>query len=249
MKTATKNRIQTLIESVKACYDNVSSDQFPPTAEIATKIIDSNFLNDENFQELIKRQGSTLEASLLKRIRAVNAIQNSRDYGKQINTDDIGELLLSSVMELDSSYIVSSIGSQGFLSIPISRHWKPLTEFDMIRIHIWDESLNEYIDQEKLETFSIHSHKFHAQSWVMKGTVINRVYNVTETKEATDYSLFDITSKELNNVNRHTSIAINADRNVILNLQREEEHSAGQSYVIPVGEFHQSRVLTSIKFQ
>lgn len=247
MKPETKDRIQSLIKSVKACYDDVSHDQFPPTDKLATEIIESDFLNDENFNELIKRQDSQLEASLLKRIRAVNAIQNSRNNGHQINTGEIARLLISSVLELDSSHVVSSIGSQGFLSIPISRHWKPLTEFDMLRIHIWDDSLNQHIDQEKLEIFSIHSHKFHAQSWVIKGTVINRVYDVTDSKEATDYSLFNITSKELNKVNRHTSVAENTNRHVVLNLQREEEHSSGESYAIPVGEFHQSRITTSPK--
>jgi hypothetical protein len=231
-----------IIDSVKHCYSNIKPNQFSPTNQIADKLIQANIFEHENLEDFFCSINSSLELSLIKRVIAVNAVRQARDNGIPFNSAKIWKLLISSILELDSSQVLSSLGSQGFLSVPISRVWKPLTEFDMIRIHIWDKSLDKYLNKEKVETFSIHCHKFHAHSWIMNGNLINSVYEVKETENDNKHALFKIERGDSKNAKSHTSLAVNTNSKVDLKLKQKVEYTTGDSYQVPIGEFHQSKV-------
>lgn len=66
-----------------------------------------------------------------------------------------------------------------------------MSMFEFIRLHIWDKSLEDYIDQNASTNFSIHTHSFHAHSWIVTGKIINDRYTVTESDKISPYIIYN----------------------------------------------------------
>ena len=137
---------------------------------------------------------------------------------KDLNIKFVWNLIAKSIRIIPIDYTISSIGSQGFLSIPLYKKDNSLDTFDFIRLHIWDDSLDKLIDVEKMENFSIHSHTFFAKSWIITGKIINDRYDFTTNSDDGEHSFFEVVyNNSLNQVNQHSSKAVNKNINTKLN--------------------------------
>lgn len=158
------------------------------------------------------------------------------------STKQIWELIFQSLDKLNGTDILATIGSQGFLSIPLFHQDKKDESFEFLRLHIWDKSFEEFIDWEKTEKFSIHSHQFHAQSRILLGEIENWQFNVEDSVTPTDNSYFRIEWNNLENVNQKTSNAVNSGRFAKLKLTEQKTYKKEDAYEVQAGQFHKSKV-------
>lgn len=182
--------------------------------------------------------------SILMRIIGVYMIIDARDNNVKLDTKKTWELISNSILKIALENTISSIGSQGFLSIPLYKYDPNLENFDFIRLHIWDTSLNELMDLEKCELFGIHTHSFYAKSWIIAGELVNERFDHVLNSDNAKHSIFDVIYNDsLNNVNQHTSTAINKHINVEIIEKSRELYKTGDSYEIEAGKFHRSNFI------
>lgn len=194
---------------------------------------------------LAERKEDKLFSAIIKRMVAVKTILNAERYNQNYDIDKVMKLVLDSLFQLNEGALISSIGSQGFLSIPLFRLDKDEVSFQFLRLHIWDSALTDFIDFEKVKDFSIHSHQFHATSWIVAGEVNNTRVDVRETEEETSFSLFRIDWNNSGNcVNQKTSVAVNTERFVATKINLMERYRKGEQYEIKAGEYHISSINT-----
>jgi hypothetical protein len=233
---------KTILNSITRCYADGISDKLPSVSDFPSNITDSNgkidFSRLQNFGE---SQSNEFIRSIINRIIATNQLQTARSLDIELDVRAIWSLVAESITILPRESTISSIGSQGFLSILLFKFDETKSQFDFIRLHIWDNSLNKYLDKEKNETFSIHTHSFHAQSWVLIGKVVNDRYKVVETGGSANSSLFTVEyNKTLNEINQHTSVAKNSGIDVDVNQTSHEIHMPGSTYEVKSGNYHKS---------
>lgn len=230
------------LNSIACCYSKDCSHLLPKPTDFPNNIFDkqenldiSQIINFANTQENI------FIKSISKRIIAIYNVIQSRDTNTCLDIYYIWKLISESILLLPCEFTIASIGSQGFLSIPLYKYDKNIKSFDFIRLHIWDESLNQYINKETCNNFSIHSHTFHAHSWVIAGNIINDRYKVIMSNQSTSDSLFTIEyNKSISEVNKHTSNAVNTYVNIILQQLSHEVYMPGSTYQIRAGDYHKS---------
>lgn len=185
-------------------------------------------------------------SSFIYRLVGVKEIIYCRENKKQINTNEVWMLISKSIRIIPSELTISSIGSQGFLSIPLYKNDLSLETFDFIRLHIWDDSLDKFMDLQKCQDFSIHSHTFFAKSWIISGKVKNDRYEYETEVDNTTHSFFEVKyNKSLNEVNQHSSKAVNRNINARLFKTSEEVHFSKGYYEIEPSKLHQSGHLNS----
>ncbi len=185
-------------------------------------------------------------SSFIYRLVGVKEIIYCRGNKKHVNTSEVWKLISKSIRIIPSELTISSIGSQGFLSIPLYKKDLSLETFDFIRLHIWDDSLDKFMDLQKCQDFSIHSHTFFAKSWIITGKVKNDRYEYETDADHTTHSFFEVQyNKSLNEVNQHSSKAVNKNINARLFKTSEEVHFAKGYYEIEPSKLHQSGHLNS----
>lgn len=203
-----------------------------------------NGSNTKSTKELIDFADQTSDnylGSFIYRLVGVTEIIFCRENKKQLDTNDVWKLISKSIRILPSDFTISSIGSQGFLSIPLYKQDASLENFDFIRLHIWDDSLDEYMDSQKCLDFSIHSHTFFAKSWIITGKIKNDRYEYEIESDDATHSFFEVQyNKSLNEVNQHTSKAVNKNISARLFKTSEETHFTKGYYEIEPSKLHQS---------
>lgn len=208
-----------------------------------------NDVNTKSITELIDFADQTSDSyisSFIYRLVGVKEIIFCRDNKKQLDTNEVWKLISKSIRVIPSELTISSIGSQGFLSIPLYKQDASLGNFDFIRLHIWDDSLDKYMDLKKCQDFSIHSHTFFAKSWIIAGQVKNDRYHYETVSDNATHSFFEVQyNKSLNEVNQHTSKAVNRNINARLFKTSEEIHFPKGYYEIEPSKLHQSGHLNS----
>lgn len=208
-----------------------------------------NGASTKSIKELIDFARETPDnyiSSFIYRLVAVKEIIFCRENKKQLDTNEVWKLISKSIRIISPELTISSIGSQGFLSIPLYKNDASLETFDFIRLHIWDDSLDEYMDLQKCLDFSIHSHTFFAKSWIITGKVKNDRYDYEINSDDATHSFFEVQyNKSLNEVNQHTSKAVNKKINAILFKTSEETHFIKGHYEIEPSKLHQSGHLNS----
>lgn len=213
------------------------------------KVLIFNGINTKSTKELIDfadENSDNYLRSFIYRLVGVKEIIYCRENRKHVNTNEVWKLISKSIRIIPSELTISSIGSQGFLSIPLYKNDKSLETFDFIRLHIWDDSLDKFMDLQKCQDFSIHSHTFYAKSWIITGKVKNDRYEYETDVEYTTHSFFEVQyNKSLNEVNQHSSKAVNKNINVRLFKTSEEVHFANGYYEIEPSKLHQSGHLNS----
>ncbi len=230
------------LESINKCFATDVENNLPTIEDFSSKIIKE--FNDGNFEELENfsdKATDVFQKSVSKRILAIKTIQEARANGFELNITKVWKWIYESLEVIPIIATISSIGSQGFLSIPLYKYEKEMDKFDFIRLHIWDNSLDQYFDKKKSETFSIHTHSFLAQSWVLVGEIVNNRYRVKENSKKANASLFTIEyNKTLKQVNQHTSVAQNSGKNVNVVQISKEVYLPFSTYKIKRENYHQS---------
>ncbi|WP_298363637.1 hypothetical protein [uncultured Lutibacter sp.] len=230
------------LDSINRCFAIDVEDNLPTIENFDSNLIQE--FDKGSFEVLEKFSNETeniYEKSISKRILAIKAIQKARNADSELDIIKIWKLISESLSIIPTIATISSIGSQGFLSIPLFKYDKEMKDFDFIRLHIWDDSLIEYFDKKKSETFSIHTHSFLAQSWPLIGKIGNQRYRINENIAYNNASLFTVEyNKTLNAINQHTSIAKNTGENVKIEQISDEVYFPFSTYKIKRGDYHKS---------
>jgi hypothetical protein len=147
----------------------------------------------------------------------------------------------------------ATIGSQGFAALSIFKFDDgqaagaesiDLRKFELIRIHFWAPRIGEGRPGDQPELFGIHSHAFHARSWVLAGTIEDSPYGVSTDSQAREFGLFEIQyDKSLANTDTHSSVAVNTGNSVSLLALPKRLSKQGESYEVQAGDFHSSRAV------
>jgi hypothetical protein len=200
---------------------------------------------DEITLDELKDQCTTYDdkylVSMIHRLIGVREIIYCRENDLELETPSVWKFISNSIRAVPSEFTISSIGSQGFLSIPLYKSDKTLETFDFIRLHIWDESLDRYMDLKKCEDFSIHSHTFFAKSWIVTGKIVNDRYEFVLDSKNPKHSFFEVVYNDsLNQVNQHSSKAVNKNINAELFKVAEEVHYAKGYYEVKPSKLHKS---------
>ncbi|MDP4284470.1 MAG: hypothetical protein Q8891_08610 [Bacteroidota bacterium] len=218
---------ETMLHSINRCYSKVVSKGLPS-------------VNDFKNGELIK-SGDILHKSVALRIDALNELRKARDTNTRLNLKDIWSKISESIKILPVEATISSIGSQGFLSIPLFKYDTDIKAFEFIRLHIWDASLDKYVNTKTRDNFSVHSHLFQADSWVLCGQIINDRYIVEASDTNEVNSFFGIEyNGTLNEINQHTSTAQRTNTFAKAKQISHEIYMQEGNYSIRAGEFHKS---------
>lgn len=206
----------------------------------------SDFKTVEELTSFADRFDNKFVSSLIYRVIGVIEIIYCRENDRNLDTKKVWDLISKSIRIIPSEFTISSIGSQGFLSIPLYKKDLSLDNFDFIRLHIWDDSLDDYMDLQKCSDFGIHSHTFFAKSWIITGKVKNNRYDYETDSCDAKHSFFEVQyNQSLNEVNHHSSKAVNRDINAKLIQTSKEVHFAGGYYEIKPSKLHQSGHLNS----
>jgi hypothetical protein len=214
--------------SIKRCYNETVQEKLPK-------------INNDKDGLSSSAEGNFYKSMTL-RIEAITELRKVRSEGSRLNIKNVWEKISESIRLLPVEATISSIGSQGFLSIPLFKYDNERQNFEFIRLHIWDNSLDKYINnREACEKFSIHTHAFHAESWILCGQVINDRFLIEEKAKPSPYSLFSIEyNSTLNKVNQHTSVAKCLKQFVEPIQVSHEVYMQNGYYSIKAGEFHRS---------
>lgn len=233
-----KNLQKSILESYSESFKEKHSN---------TNLYADIFKNDESVNlEQLKSYSDNLNnfeiKSILYRIIGVSEIIYSRENNTILPTEKVWNYISKSILSIPTENTISSIGSQGFLSIPLYKNDPSLEEFDFIRLHIWDSTLDEYMDLAKCEMFSIHTHTFYAKSWIITGDLINERFEYKEGSKNSKHSFFKVEyNNSLNKVNRHSSVAINENIDVEITRTAKEYYTSGDIYEIEAGKLHKSK--------
>lgn len=246
MITIKKENFQDFYLAILKSYNEKFKNKFQ-NSNLASNIFkNSNSISIDELENYTKKIDDKEVKSIVNRIIGVTKIRYSRENDINLDINDVWKYISKSILEIPVEHTISSIGSQGFLSIPLFKFDPILEEFDFIRLHIWDKSLWEYMDLEKCEMFSIHTHTFFAKSWVITGELINERYDYEESSENSNHSLFKVKYNDsLNQVNRHTSMAINKNIDIEIEKTANEHYQAGDNYEIEAGKLHKSKQASS----
>jgi hypothetical protein len=218
---------ETILSSINRCYSKAVSNRLPT-------------LKDFDNGELVNPTDN-FHKSVALRIAAVTELRNARESKVKFNMKDLWNKISESIKIIPVEATISSIGSQGFLSIPLFKYDTDKASFEFIRLHIWDSSLDKYVNMKIRDDFSVHSHLFHADSWILCGQIINDRFIVEASDKNEANSFFEIKyNGTLNEINQHTSAA---ERTNIFARTKQISHEIYMqeaTYSIKAGEFHRS---------
>lgn len=239
--TIERKEFEQLLDSIKCCYAKEVYDKFPEVNDFPITIFEGQNISFDKLLSSLKSVSDVYLKSMILRVISICELKAARDKGLKVDIKRVWKFISESIEILPINATISSIGSQGFLSIPLFKDDKVKEKFDFIRLHIWDNSLDNFIDSKTCNNFSIHTHSFFAESWVLCGKVINDRFKVDIKDIPTKYSLFTVGyNKSLNEVNQHTSSANNTNTYVDVNQISHEIYMQGGNYVIKAGDFHRS---------
>ncbi|WP_375324052.1 hypothetical protein [Flagellimonas sp. GZD32] len=241
-KNINESEFKTFYEPLLKCYGEEFKSVIKSEIDICKLIFtDSKIVPIDQLKSIINKQADIYVKSMVYRLIGIREIIYCRDNKLNLDVKSVWELISKSIQIIPIKYTISSIGSQGFLSIPLYKFDESLENFDFIRLHIWDDSLNQYMDLEKCENFSIHTHTFFAESWVITGRIINNRFDYNINSENSNHSFFKVVyNKSLNEVNQHTSKAVNEKIDIELYQTSEEVHFGNGGYKIEAGKLHKS---------
>lgn len=211
--------------------------------EISKKIFTSKFDNKKlNDIDIISKKYSDLEKAFISRICLVHYILNiNKSFETLESFKEIWNLIYETIITLEGNNIITSVGSQGFASIILYRR-QDKNDIKILRLHIWDKDLKKYLNNEDLNLFAVHSHKFHTQSWILSGEIMNTRFfnNNNNDDKKTDLNYFKIDWKEENG--EWKSFLSNTMKIAALFSYPRERYFCGDTYTINAGEFHKSEV-------
>ncbi|WP_299528974.1 hypothetical protein [Ulvibacterium sp.] len=242
MHNQIKYSFDNYLNSLNKCYSEEVQHLLPNINDFPNAII--NAFEKKEFSTILefgRNQSDQFMTSVCNRIVGIHNIQISRRNKTELDVNKTFKLISASITGIPSNSTISSVGSQGFLSIPLFKFEEEIRNLEFIRFHIWSPKLEKYIDPRTRDLFSIHSHRFHAQSWIITGELVNQDYKVNRKSENANSALFEIIYNEtLNNVNQHQSTARNSGKYIEVKELRKSIFTKNDTYEIQQGEFHKS---------
>lgn len=236
-----KKNFETFVDSITKCYAKEVANDLPKWTDFPGEIVSDENIDLTKLEEALDSFSNLYLKSVSLRLIAIKHLQECRERELKPDLKKIWRLLFQSIMILPGNAAVSSIGSQGFLSIPLYKYDKEIQNFDFFRLHIWDRILDQYINTQARDNFSIHTHSFYAESWIVCGKIVNDRYLVNHSSEATDYSMFKVEyNQTLNEINRHTSTARNTKHFMKCKQISNEVYYQDGNYSIKAGDYHKS---------
>jgi hypothetical protein len=236
-----KNNFETFLESINCCYAKDIAYKLPLAKDFQNDFFTNDNIDISKLETVVHKYQDVYKKSVALRLLAILKFIERRDSNIEINIKEIWYLISKSILTIPKEAVISSIGSQGFLSIPLFKFDKDKNKFEFIRLHIWDKSLDKFINKNTCSNFSLHTHSFFAESWIICGEIINNRYRIIQTDKKTDNSLFTIGyNKSLNEINQHTSIASNTNKFVEIKQISSEKYFSDSNYSINAGNYHKS---------
>ncbi len=242
-------KVEDFLKGAKGVFPELCQSRFSDNATLVEFI--SNNKVDLSLQKLLSSLESDLnkyDKSLLLRIFITANIISASESNTGINIKEIWKKIYESLMIVETDDIIASVGSQGFLAIPLFRIEKESGDFYFLRLHIWSSDIDSLINSENKNNLRIHTHQFFANSWILCGEVFNTRYIVTPSSTETKYTLFDIkyNNSDKNKV-KNNSIAINSNAFMNVEPREVETYSSGGKYNIEADHFHMSEVNTKLE--
>lgn len=253
IKTMQQNKIITISEFTSLHFGLIKSYEINfstlcPSLDEIKNIFFQNIseIHVDELLQISNNHKNVYLISFIKRLIGIREIIYCRDNSKYLEIPFVWQNIKESIETIPVEFTISSIGSQGFLSIPLYKNDKEIENFDFIRLHIWDDTLDALMDRDKNEMFSIHTHTFFARSWIITGKIVNNRFDYYNSQSNSTHSLFKVEYNDsLNHVNKHTSIAVNQNKDVAIKKVSEEIHYENSYYKIAAGKLHQSGHLDS----
>jgi len=148
---------------------------------------------------------------------------------------------------------------QGFYAMPLMATLERGRIKEMLRLHVWPWHQREGdgddrgqvalpVHPQRSNLFSVHSHQAHATSWVLAGQIENKTFSVVPTPhslpETESVSLFQLSPDDRRSysINRQQSPVRNTGRAAAATPECAATLSAGQSYTVAAGEFHETTI-------
>jgi hypothetical protein len=167
---------------------------------------------------------------------------------RRINTQFAWRLIFDGLTFFKKDNPKVGVGSQGFLSIELYRYESDNNR-KILRLHIWNESFANEFTGNEFGKYKVHSHLFNAQSQVLVGSLSNHRYEVLETEETSEESLYKIewkSEKDDEGLSKRKS-ELNVDlKNVKLKKASSETVTIGQEYSVSINEYHSSNSNTPL---
>jgi hypothetical protein len=215
--------------------------------EISGQIFTSSdeLLSGKIILEKIEHISSRATIALAKRALLAGVIlQLARENGSKImDIRGVWPMLYSAINKDCELPLIASLGSQGFLSIPLFFKGNGSNISSILRLHFWHKSMFKDIKDSYVRS-SIHSHRFHATSWVLKGSITDYSYKVTVANHETNYCFFELEWKPSKSESLDENKSIIKNSGIFADLTEESIQTCqeGQSYEIACGVFHASHV-------
>lgn len=148
---------------------------------------------------------------------------------------------------------------QGFYAMPLMATQECGRLKEMLRLHVWPWHQRERdgddhghvalpAHTQRPNRLSIHSHRAHATSWVLAGQLENKTYAVVPTPHALpgteSVNLFQLSPDDRRRFSFHQpqSPVTNTGRAAAATPDCSAIFSAGQSYTVAAGEFHETTI-------
>ncbi len=219
--------------------------------ELCRQIFRTNYSTDfSTLVHFIQSEPNELNKHFLKWILLVQLCTNTYKNEGPISVGVLWDFCYSVLCFFKNSKDSVSVGSQGFASIEIFR-WEEKEHRKILRLHIW----NDEIKDSHKQLYSVHSHRYHGQSIVLTGKLINTRYDVKQSESKSDFSLYQIAwNQELKGKENYgwKSSLKPYLKNVSIKANAKETYSKGDRYFIKPSEFHssetESKVTASIFF-
>lgn len=171
--------------------------------------------------------------------------------------------MLQSTLDVSSGIPLQvTLSSQGFYLIPLFSIVRHGRIEELLRLHIWPgttvlptgRSIEGRVQHsgQAMQPFSVHSHQPYATSWVLSGGLRNHVYDVREWPAGSvgseSYSLFEVAWDGAGgySIGHRQSSLRNTQVPVSVMIDNTALFRAGDCYVVPAGEFHETGVLENV---
>src|SRR5690606_6284473 len=119
-KTISKKELIDFYEPLLKGYSESYKTKIKPLDKLTGIIFkDTNEVSIEQLNELCSSSSDIYTKSFIERLIAVREIIYCRDHSLDLKILDVWRLISYSIKVIPSEFTISSIGSQGFLSIPL----------------------------------------------------------------------------------------------------------------------------------
>ncbi len=149
--------------------------------------------------------------------------------------------------------------SQGFYAMPLMATMERGRLKEMLRLHVWPWHQRERdgddqgqvalpVHVRRSNPFSVHSHQAHATSWLLAGQLENKTYSVAQTphsspeREAVNLFRLSADDRRSYSFSDQRSPVRNTGRAAAATPECAAIFSAGQSYTVAAGEFHETTI-------